>query len=146
MFTFADLPRFPDGSGDADVEQLTRLDSSKIRLLWHYDYWDAPLSGPLLYEGQKYWFEMAKRYRWIYEDSDEAEYLVIELSSAQLAEVEYWHELFRQKVGTHTEYHNNKRTKGELKPGETRREYYSAREGRQPLDLSSNTVVGYFEF
>jgi hypothetical protein len=123
------------------LDQLTKVDWDDIRLLWHSGYWDGPKSGMLSYQGKKYWFQTI--------DDDEAtvrRFLILELSGEQMREQEYWHELFRQKVGTHTDYDETGRHElGALRPGEMWREFYDAYEQRQPLDLSNNLIVGWFE-
>src|SRR6266704_872833 len=87
--------------------QLPRIDRSEITLLWASDWWDGPKSGLLRYEGTKYWFELCSES----DDPQFADYyrrfLIIQLSDEQMEEEEYWHELFREKVGHHTDFDEN---------------------------------------
>ena len=69
-------------------------------------------------------------------------FLVLELSPQQLAEEEYWHELFREKVGTHCDYDE---AHLEVKPQEKHHEFYEAYQKRAKPDYSTNRVIGWFE-
>ena len=122
---------------------LTRIDRSAVQFLWHSSFWDYSQSGMLLYSGEKCWFQ-------VIEENEGNEwfrrFLVIRLTAEQLQEEESWHELFRQKVGTHTDYDaNEKRQVNSLKPQDTWDEFYGPCRDRQPLDLSGNPAVGWFE-
>jgi hypothetical protein len=67
-------------------------------------------------------------------------------ASGQLAEETRWHELFRQHVGTHTDYdESGQRQLGALQPRERWAEFYDAYQKRTPWDLSGNEVLGWFE-
>src|SRR5215207_5227193 len=87
-----------------DYLLLPEIDRGEVKLLWHSDFWDGPTSGMLLYRGKKHWFQVCDES----DDPDLQDYyrrfLIIELSDRQLEEEEYWHSLFREKVGTHTDY------------------------------------------
>jgi hypothetical protein len=127
---------------ESAIEKLTQLDMNDIRLLWHSGYWDGALTGLLLYEGCKYWFEN-------YDDPEATRrrYLVIELTDEELWEAEYWHELFREKVGTHTDYADDGRHRsGSVKPKDRWNEFYEPFQKRVPADYSENTVIGWFEY
>jgi hypothetical protein len=131
-------------SGPEDYLDLPHLDKRDIRMVWHSDFWDVPISGLLLYHGEKYWFQTAGDIR--YSDSSGTIYLVVQLSRQQLEEEEYWHDLFRQKVGNHTDYGEyGNRTLNAQKPPNTHSEFYDAYNKRTKLDLSTNTVIGWFE-
>lgn len=69
------------------LEELPRLDESRIRLLWHVDWWDGPLHGLAEYDGKKAWFA--------FHDMDEPGrhyfYRLYTLTEAQVAEAELWH-------------------------------------------------------
>ena len=126
--------------------RLPKIDQGEVQLLWHCDYWDGPKSGLLLYNGKKHWFQ-------VYQESDDSDFrdyyrrfLIIELSEAQLKEEEYWHALFQEKVGTHTDYVPQGKSHAEqLKPRELWHEFYEAYQKRQQLDLSQNHIVGWYE-
>lgn len=136
---------------------LTQIDEKDVKLLWHNAYYDGPLSGILLYRSKMHWFQIFEPLR-----TDEVRnrvdkegviwsdhftrYLVVELSEEQVKEEVHWHELFQQKVGTHTDYDNSgQRIIGEVKPREMWNEFYEPYKLRRPSDLSNNIVIGWFE-
>ena len=100
----------------------------------------------LLYQDEKYWFEIVAES----DDPDFQDYyrrfLIIELSDQQLQEEEYWHELFREKVGNHTDYElQGIPHKEKLKPKDIWDEFYEPYQRRTEIDLSNNVVVGWYE-
>jgi hypothetical protein len=137
------------------LTQLPQITEEEVRILWHNDYYDGPRNGVLLYRDKAYCFQLQEDDPDSLPHSDKineaetgwyARFLVIELTDEQLQEEKYWNDLFRQKVGTHWDYdENGKYTKGELRPREMWEKFYSAVKDRKPLDLSDNTVVGWFE-
>ena len=91
-----------------------------VRLLWACGYWDGPQSGLCLFRGEKCWFEMVKE---SYGKPDKhgergrtRSFVVLQLSEEEITDEEYWHELFRQNVGTHTEYDEHGNRTGEVVP------------------------------
>jgi len=95
-----------------------KVPEKDVKFLWENDRWDGPLNGMCLYKDKKMWFECAG------EDDDRyRRYILIELTPDELAKEEKWHNLFREKVGTHTEYENGKRS-GKVKSHETHHEFY----------------------
>jgi hypothetical protein len=137
--------------------RLPQIDEKDIRPLWHNDYYDGPISGILLYQERIHWFQIFLDLR-----TDEAQdlidhggiasnhhfgrYLVLQLSEEQIREETYWHELFQQKVGTHTDYNENRqRVLGALKPRDLWDEFYEPYKTRKPEDFSDNMIVGWFE-
>ena len=93
-----------------------------VKILWESNRWDGPLNGMCLYKDKKMWFECAG------EDDDRyRRYILIELTPDELAEEEKWHNLFREKVGTHCDYNESGRRNDpetHLKRGNTWREFY----------------------
>jgi len=137
MTTFSELQR------TLNLNNLPRIEQNHFQLLWHCDYWDGVKSGVLLYQDREFWFQ-------VFSESDTADYYrrfaVLELSESQLQEEEYWHKLFQEKVGTHTDYdENSKRAVGALKPRDMWSEFYDAYQNRESPDFSNNIVVGWFE-
>ncbi len=82
------------------------------RILWHHDYWDGPLSGIALFNGERVWFSMDS------EDGLRARrrtYKLYRLTPELLALKEHWHGLFVKHVGNHTEYGpDNRRIAGSV--------------------------------
>jgi hypothetical protein len=120
--------------------QTQKLDRNEIRLLWCFDFWDGPINGMCLYENRKYWFDMLDAG----ENGDSAprRFLVLDLSTQQLAEEERWHDLFRAKVGTHCDFEE---AHPEVKARELHPEFYEAYKKRVKPDYSNNPVIGWFE-
>lgn len=84
-----------------------------VRLLWHHDYYDGPLSGMCDCEGFRLWFSMAESYL----DSEEYEasvdvhewpwwrrYICHQPTDEQMRVIVGEHDRFRVMVGTHTDY------------------------------------------
>jgi hypothetical protein len=146
MITLSTLP--------PDYDQiLPRVDRAEVRLLWPSGWYDGPIDGLLLYQGKKYWFlqrydDLIQRKRtdeegvvWV---DHFARCLIIDISSEQLEEREYWHELFEEKVHAF-HFDKDERLISGKPPRDTWKEFYDLVEDRPTLDLSQNVVVGWFE-
>ncbi len=122
--------------------QVRKIDRADVRPLWYMDFWDGPINGLCLWNNRKYWFEFI-----VDEDGNEAidgprRFLMKELAPQQLEDEERWHELFRQKVGTHCDFEE---ARPGVKPKELHHEFYEAFQGRPRPDYSKNPVVAWFE-
>jgi hypothetical protein len=126
-----------------DVGSIPKLHSNEVQLLWHVDFWDGPINGLCLYHNEKFWFELWTDEEEEIPDSGSRRFLVVKLAPHQLADEEYWHDLFRQKVGTHTDYGE---AHPEVKPRESHREFYEPYQQRAKPDYSGNPVIGWFEW
>lgn len=117
-----------------------RLPATEVTLLWFDNYWDGPLSGLCVFQGREHYF-------WCFAEAGESElarwyrrFSVHELSPEQLSNEKKWHELFREKVGTHWE------PGGKLKPQELHHEFYDAYKKRTPPHYELNCpIIGWFE-
>lgn len=117
------------------LQELREETSGQTRMLWHSNYWDGPLSGVILWSGEKCWFEMheEKTSERLMSDKDWKEYLdyckekyqevpdedermeydryryfkVYRLPSKTMDAIIHNHNLFRNCVGTHTDYDEN---------------------------------------
>ena len=145
--------KYRDLTGTEAYDILPRLDPSDIRYLWFDDFYDGPLSGMLRYQGRPYWFENPE-VRWaeqsgtVFGDySAPRRFLVVELTAEQLADEEYWQGEFRRYVGGYGDFDEEGRPVGRrgLQPEERHHLFYEPYERRAPLDLSENTVIGWFE-
>lgn len=121
--------------------QIEKIDRNDVHLLWYADFWDGPINGLCLYHNKKYWFAMLADADEDMPDTSRRKFLVLELSPQQLAEEERWHELFRQKVGTHCDFEE---AHPKVKPKETQREFYEEYEKRSKPDYSNNSLIGWF--
>lgn len=127
--------------------QVPQIDRAEVRLLWHSDFWDGPRSGMLVFRGEECWFEV------VAENDDDPtttwyrRFGILRLTPEQHAEECKWHELFRTKVGVHTDYdeQQNRPSVGFLWPEEQWHEFYGPYRNRVPHDFSCNEVLGWFE-
>ena len=82
-------------------------DTEDAIMLWHANYYDGPLSGLAEYKGKKVWFDCI-------EDEhcnlfNMRTFGLYEMSEEELKDEEYWHQLFCDNVGRHSNYVNGKR-------------------------------------
>src|SRR5258708_638105 len=118
------------------MKSLREETNGQTRLLWHSNFWDGPLSGLMLWNGEKCWFdnigERVEERPWSEEeikewvdyktsiseegDLDPDDYIdydryfvfkVYRIHPDLLEHLEYEHSLFQQNVGTHTDYDEN---------------------------------------
>lgn len=139
MLTRSDLT-----PGDAD-RQLPQIPRSAFQLLWHADYWDGPGSGLLRYRGERCWFE-------VFAENDDEDpscwrlFAILRLTPDQLAEEERWHALFRELVGTRTDYDaTGVRQNRDLRPRKEWWDFYIAHAARARQNFASNEVVGWVD-
>jgi hypothetical protein len=85
-----------------------------MRMLWHVNYWDGPLSGLCLLNGRKHWFQIKGG---VYDPDDEArEFEIIYLTDEQIKAEDDRHNLWVKYVGEHCDYdEHNKRRDGDLR-------------------------------
>lgn len=122
---------------------LPQIPCADVTLLWHSDFWDGPLSGLIAHRGERLWFQMIAE-----NNEPEAWYrrfALVRLSEQQLREEEWWHEMFRQHVGTHTDYQRADGDPGTVRPRDQHAKFYDPYSKRVPPDLSANEVIGWFE-
>jgi hypothetical protein len=140
VLTLADITD-PEG-----YRRTPQIACDQVRLLWHVDFWDGPRSGMLVYLGEECWFQVVAESE---EDASDwyRRFVVLRLTQEQHAEECRWHELFRAKVGVHTDYDEQQRrpTKGFVWPRENWDEFYEPYRNRTPRDFSGNEVLGWFE-
>jgi hypothetical protein len=141
------LQEITSGCNYRDLPQIAAGD---VALLWHDDFWDGPLSGVLLWRGERFWFQMREEYEPPGDAGAEPwpwyrRFLVIRLTPEQLREEEGWHELFTRCVGTHSDDPDGRRETGAVHPKERWPEFYEAYNRRVPVDPTRNEVVGWFE-
>lgn len=122
------------------IDSIERLASEQVRVLWHADFWDGPINGLCQVDGTKCWFELWADDEGDFPEPAERRFLVLQLTPQQLAEEERWHDLFRQKVGTHCDYND---PHPEVKPQDHHREFYEAYEKRAKPDYSNNPIIGW---
>lgn len=125
-----------------------QISDRDVRLLWHSDYWDGPLSGMLSYRGEKLWFSLVDqadglRVAWY------RRFAIVRLRPEELADECRWHDLFRQCVGHHTDYdENGRREIGALHPATTHDAFYNSPDwlSRGDRDYRDRACVGWFQW
>lgn len=129
-----------------DISRLSQIDRNDLRFLWYANWWDGPISGMLIYQNKKCWFELISENENAFPDEYYRRYLIIELSVSQIEEEEYWHALFVKQVGEHMDIdENGVRHRDRVKPFQSHQVSYEAYKTRTPMDLSENFVLGFFE-
>lgn len=82
----------------SSTKQVARKD---VRYLWHNDYWDGPMSGACLYQGERLWFKI------FHEGVQHRKFVLLRLNENQWKELDFRHLKFQNYVGTHTDYDEN---------------------------------------
>lgn len=71
---------------------------TEAKILYYSDYYDGPMTGMLLWNGKKYWFEMYKHFDdW----NAPRRYVVLEISEEDLQEEEARHQLWVECSGNY---------------------------------------------
>lgn len=114
------------------LKELRDETNKQTRLLYHLGYWDGPLSGVMLWQGEKVYFNCVNEFteiipwsqeeinEWVeyckannkeenidtdYEDYDMIrQYAAYRLDKETMDAIDFNHERFRTYVGTHTDY------------------------------------------
>lgn len=124
---------------------IPHIPRADVTILWHCDFWDGPITGLALWRSERVWFQMFRETVVSSSDVTYRGFRLIRLSEQQLREEEWWHELFRQHVGTHTDYDRAEGDPGTVRPQSQHAKFYDAAAKCAPLDLSQNEVLGWFE-
>lgn len=77
-------------------EAFPRLDG--VRLLWHHDFYDGPLSGMCEHTGERLWYRVCD------EGAYNRLFLCHRPTPEQAAVIESSHAKFQRMVGLHTDY------------------------------------------
>ncbi len=156
------------------LKELREESGGNTRMLWHSNYWDGPLSGVILWEGEKCWFDYADEeyveiplteeelkewaeYEGItvdeIEEDDKIDYdryryfNVYRVPKEVMGVIEYNHELFRKYVGTHTDYDENGCRHHNLVDSGEHHKFYNNRKSHKKWekDLDNWEKIGEFE-
>ena len=144
------------------LAELTLETAGETRLLFGCSYFDGPLNGLMLWNGQKAWFNKVTEeldQDNYFDQLDDDEYLnyyyrsfykVYGLTTDQLLAIEYNQQLFEYYVGTHTRYDNNNKVgPGTLRSIKLRTKYYRNKQKLlevAELDYTAANVLGEFEW
>lgn len=103
------------------LDRVPHVSRGRVRLLWHVDYWDGPISGLALFESRHCWFEVADR------DGVERRALLYPLDDSEWTQEREKHLLFRRLVGRHTDYDAyGRRAVGDVLPSEAWTGFFDA--------------------
>lgn len=139
------------------IQKYTYIPFEDITLKWHSSYHDGMLSGVAEYQNKLVWFECCdERFTRSYVNDDMWEedipgfnfyrrFLIYELSEDDIKHLTYWHNLFCQYVGRHTDYINNKRSKETSLASNTHHLFYDAYETVEPRNYCNGTPLGWFQ-
>jgi hypothetical protein len=131
------LPAGPSGT----MDKALRVNANDVQILWHTDYWDGPLAGIAVYQGQKLWFQVIDR------EAEPRVAILHSLTGDQLQFEEDRHRSFQQHVGGHTDYDSSgKRTVCTLQPPSQWAQFYSAATAAaKRRSYETNPIIGCFE-
>ena len=124
---------------------VIRISAEELQPLWISEYYDGPLSGAVVHNGQFRWYVMGEEEQAPYADGWYRRYWLLALSAAQEDEERRWHDLFRQHVGTHWDSPCGTEP-GRVLPRENHHLFYEPFAKRTPLTLDDNEVLGWFQF
>lgn len=109
-----------------------------MRLLWHSGFYDGPLNGMCLFNGQKHWFRLLDED----EQTQERTFEIVQLPDEEIAALEKDHAQFAKHVGTHTEYNElNRRDHNGVRPLEDHHKFYDAEHPSLPVTGSVVKIV-----
>ena len=100
------------------MKSMSELRSKHFRVLYHLNYYDGPISGVCLWNGETHYFECRDP------DSMSRTYIVYKTPSTDMDIISKNHELFSKYVGTHTEYDENGRRHYNLRPYSSHKKFY----------------------
>jgi hypothetical protein len=106
------MSNYSDGKLKLSVEQVPE---SSVRMLWHHDYWDGPLSGACMFNNERLWFlcfDESHGEDWC------RKFVLLRLNEEQWKDIDFRHCLFQDYVGMHTDYDEkgNRSIGHDLKP------------------------------
>lgn len=159
-----------------NLKELREESNGNTRLLYHLNYWDGPISGVMLWNGERCYFnqfsERSERIKWSDEeiedwkkhceengrefDIDDCEdwdlyrhYKVYRTPPNVMRDIDEDHELFRRYVGVHTDYDENGRRclVNHLRPAKFHKLFYDRKkENHCKMDVENWEVIGEFEY
>jgi len=118
---------------DLIVEDLDK--EPDLTMLWHSDYYDGPLSGMALYNGEHVWFDCN-------DDPFDGDriYALYRLSTETKQELLRQHKLFEHHVGTHSNHDPNDHQ--EYSGGNDPEKYYELQKKFPKIDPTEGENLG----
>lgn len=134
----------------ADQPPTAQIPRQAVRLLWHCGYWDGPLSGVCLYQGERCWFEAIDPFD---EELDDYVYPrragLYRLSPDELQVQEELHRQFQRDIGMHTDYdeHEQRPFEGAVRPRDEWKgfEVWLQHQPKRTFDFRQNVMLGWFD-
>jgi hypothetical protein len=125
---------------EVELATLKKIAPGDLRLLWVNDWYDCPLEAVVEHDGAPCLMVLHHEdtvsdppYRW----------LLVHLTADQHADEERWHALYVEHVGDHWCFHGatveHPAPTGAADPDA----FFTACRQRPPLDVRSNTVLGW---
>lgn len=117
----------------------------EIRLVWAEDFFDGPIAGLALFDGQLCRFDLAEESDTPERDGWFRRYWVLGLSESQRSAARRWHSLFQTHVGKHFDYDADwNRDVSAIRPREEWDKFYSEFKKQPRPDYSACPVLGWF--
>lgn len=117
----------------------TMLTRQQVKLLWHHHFWDYPRSGALELDGVRYWFQE------VASPLDTGVFDIIDLPAQVWAMIDERHQDFREHVGTHCDYTEEKNSRypsdGKVKPREQWHIFYDKYLNAPEIDITGPVVA-----
>jgi hypothetical protein len=120
---------------------VPRIPSKDVRILWVNDFYDGPIEGIAEVNSTRCRYEMVDR-DVLGTNEESRTYWLIALTPKQVADEEFWHDLFCEKVGTHFD------CTGRSPPPREQIDpdgFYQPYRLRKAPDYSENDVLGWFK-
>jgi hypothetical protein len=156
------------------LKEFREESNGNTRMLWHHDFWDGPITGVILWNGEYCWFNQIEEvnietpmseedkteyikyceqngYKWdkyVFVDYESYRiYNVYRMPRTVMKAIIFNHSLFKYYVGTHTEYDNDGLRHRNLRPSFMHEVFYANRSEHKKVDLNLNTreVIGTFK-
>lgn len=105
------------------------------RMLHVTDFWDIPLSGLCLFKGNKCWFKLLDQ------EATVPLYNIYHLSEKDIETIEYWRQLFNEKVSTQWDYDVPEKQR-KVKSIDAHNLFYDKYKNRKKKDYTSNKLIG----
>ena len=141
-----------------DISGVVEYLSSVVVPLWHCAYWDGPHDGMCVFKGEQIWFHLFEENECLddVDDDDDLDavadaqtwwrkFALIRLTQEQWTNEHYWHDLFREHVGHHTDMAPDWKRDGKVHyPTSRHVGFYEPARKMVARDLSGNEVLGWF--
>jgi len=119
------------------MRKLREIDCN-TRVMYHLNYWDGPISGICLWNGDHQYFECENI------DDFPRIYVVYDTPRNIIIEINKRHDLFQKYVGTHTDYDINGLRHYNLRPSHLHSQFYDKKFPN--IEIDNWNILGRFTF